>query len=506
MKTVSTVLLILITHFVCFSQNNEQSWQLFQDSIDILEKMGHKYPENESEWIAEILNELNIYRYFGFWEGPHPVDSSKKFYIHINMENDSVKAKGYWTNNRFYQESFNVDSVEIKAAGLSFRIPDWDCTYRGTIKDKNHIVGGFACLKEPFDNVNLVRNNLVKTYLTEPLPGSDKKGFTYHYHQPENVDDNINTTHCQTSNDSAFIHSLLSEIIGGSYGRMNSFLLFKNNQLVCEEYFYGYSKNDAHPIESCTKSITSLLIGIAKDKGYIKNLNKPLNSVFQEYEHLNQGKYCHITIRHLLTMTSGFNPDNENLFKSGNRIAFALNRDVIENPGEKFQYDGGNTEILGGILKQKTGLFADEFAEKYLFEPLKITKFNWEMNKQNGYPGMAGALHLCPRDMGKIGMLILNKGRFSGNQVVSENWIRESTSVKTKSNKQGDDYSYQWWNLNLKSGNKSYKCIWANGWGSQFIYIFPDLDVVIVTTGHNYDSDSWAITNGISKYLYLLEN
>ena len=151
-------------------------------------------------------------------------------------------------------------------------------------------------------------------------------------------------------------------------------------------------------------------------------------------------------------------------------------------------------------------MYADEFAKKYLFEPLGITNYNWEINKQNGYPSMAGALELQPRDMGKLGLLILNSGTFSGNQVVSEEWIAESTSVKTNTHIPGDDYSYQWWNLHLKSDGKTYECIWANGWGSQIIYIFPELKVVIVTTGHNYEGDSWTITNGISKYLYLLEN
>ncbi len=444
--------------------------------------------------------------FFGFWEGPHPVDMQKKFYIHINLENDSIWAKGYWTNKRFYQESFKVDSIKIKGASLSFFIPAWNCSYKGTMIDENHISGGFACLNEPFDSVNLVKNNSVKTYLIEPLPGSNEKSFTYHYTTPENINDKISIAHYQTANDSVFIHSLINEIIRGGYGRLNSFLLFKNNRLVCEEYFYGYKKDDLHPLESCTKSITSLLIGIAKDKGFIGNLNQSINSVFPEYAHLKHGKYRQITIQNLLTMTSGFKPDEKNLYTSDDRIAFALKRDVTANPGEKFQYDGGNTEILGGILKKRTGMFANEFAAKYLFDTLGISNINWGINKQNGYPSMAGALQLRPRDMGKLGMLVLNKGILSGRQIVSKDWITESTSVKTNTHIPGDDYSYQWWNLHLKSEGKTYDCIWANGWGSQFIYIFPELKVVIVTTGHNYEEDSWAITKGISKYLYLLEN
>jgi CubicO group peptidase (beta-lactamase class C family) len=136
---------------------------------------------------------------------------------------------------------------------------------------------------------------------------------------------------------------------------------------------------------------------------------------------------------------------------------------------------------------------------------LKIADFNWEIYKQDGYPSMAGSLWLKPRDMAKIGLMVLNEGQFNGRQIVSKEWICESTSKKIKTHIQGDDYAYQWWNINLKSNGKTYQCIWANGLGSQFIYIIPELKVVIVTTGHNYENDSWAIKSGIEKSLYLLE-
>lgn len=445
-------------------------------------------------------------RFIGFWEGPHPEDQNKKFYIHFKLENDSIKAKGYWTNHRFYQESFKVDSVEINATALSFRIPAWNCKYQGILSNKNNIVGGFACMNEPFDKVNLAKNNEARNYLIDAKPGANEKGITYNYSVPETANDKVKAKPYISSGDSMFVHSLIPEIIAGEYGRINSFLIYKNNHLICEEYFYGFTKDDAHPIESCTKSVTSLLIGIAKDKGYIKEVHQTIGQVFPEYSHLKQKEYNQITIEDLLTMTAGFEPDNDNMFRSEDRIAFALKRDVIAIPGEKFQYDGGNTEILGGILKNSTGEFADKFAEKYLFKPLGITNYNWEINKQNRYPSMAGALHLCPRDMGKLGLLIFNDGKFSGRQVISEDWIKESTTVKTKIHIPGDDYSYQWWNLNLKSGERTYECIWANGWGSQFIYIFPQLNTVIVTTGYNYAGDSWAITKGICKYLELLDS
>lgn len=444
--------------------------------------------------------------FIGFWEGPHPESEAKKFYIQIENSGDSLAARGYWTHNRFYQESFVVDRVHLDAPAIEFSIPDWGCRYRGIRTDRNNIRGGFDCSGEAFDSVNLVKNQSAITYLIESKPGSTREDFAYRYVKPAKSVDELATARFDSPKDSTFIYSLLSEIIKGKYGRLNAFLLFKDNFLVCEEYFYGYAKEDLHPIESCTKSLTSLLIGIAKDQGLITDLNQPLYQLFPEYPHLTQGDYRSITLANLLTMTSGYAPAEEDLYRSANRLEEALNRDLSATPGTTFQYDGGNTEILGGILKKRTGMFADVFAQKYLFEPLHISSYNWDIHKQDGYPGMAGSLHLRPRDMGKIGLLVLNKGSFSGTQVISENWIEESCSVKTASHIPGDNYSYQWWNLRLSSNGKSYPCIWANGWGSQFIYIFPELRVVIVTTGHNYEENSWLITDGISKHLHLLDN
>jgi CubicO group peptidase (beta-lactamase class C family) len=443
--------------------------------------------------------------FIGFWEGPHPENPQWKFYIQLEKIDETYPAKGYWAENNFYQSSFNVEKVNINGDSISFQIPGWNCMYSGVLNN-NSINGGFYCEGEPFDSVCLVKNNEIENHLIYPKPECKNPDFRYKRAIPAGSDDQPKTSNSLSTNDSLFIYALVPEIINGDYGRINSFLLFKNNKLICEEYFFGYSPTDLHPIESCTKSITSLLIGIAKDKNLIANLNEPVFKIFPEYLNLSNAPYNKITVKHLLTMTSGFDPQNDQLFQSENRIDYALKRKIINQPGSIFTYDGGNTEILGAILKKKTGLFADELAQKYLFEPLNIGHYNWEIHKQNGFPSMGGALHLMPRDMLKTGILVLNKGSFNNRQIISEQWIQESTSVKTKTHIPDDDYSYQWWNLHLSSSDKIYEAIWANGWGSQFIYVFPEIKVVMVTTGHNYEGDSWAITDGIRKYLHLLDD
>jgi hypothetical protein len=441
----------------------------------------------------------------GFWEGPHPVDANKKFYIQITENNDSTKALGFWTNHTFYDSEFKVDSLILNADSIGFFIPDWNCSYSGRIYGKQWIRGGFICANEPFDTVNLLKNDEVKHFLTEAKPNCHTVHYKYQYQEPDYLDEKLTAKHFQTPGDSLFIHSLIPEIITNQYGRINSFLLIKNGSLICEEYFYGYTRDDLHQIESATKSIASLLVGIAKDKGMIADIHEPIYKIFTEYNHLSTGDYRKITLANILSMTSCFSSEYEP-YKDYDRIAYSLNRELIAPVGSKFIYDGGNTEILGAVIKRKTGMYADVFAENFLFNPLGISKYDWSVFKQNGFPCMGGSLQMLPVDMAKIGFLVLNKGKYPNKQLISADWIQESTSVKTKTHFEGDNYGYQWWNVTIESNNRKYHSIWANGWGSQFIYIVPELDVVIVTTGYNYEYDSWAITKGIGKYLYLLDN
>ena len=443
--------------------------------------------------------------FLGFWQGPHPENPSKNFYFHVYQTHNQVQAHGYWTENSFYSSQFNIDSVRVNGDNITFFIPDWGCTYKGKFCSNLNISGGFSCIGEPFDSVRLTRNNEVSKYLTEAKAGCNSESYRYIHSIPNDQNDMLIPSNFQSPNDSLFMYSLVPEIIRGDYGRLNSFLVMKNGMLICEEYFFGYTSSDLHQIESSTKSITSLVYGIAHDKKLIDDVQTSIYKIFPEYKHLAQGMYKHITVKHLLTMTAGFDIENDAVFRSDNRIDFALRRKLAHTPGAKFVYDGGSTEILGAIVKKRTGLFVDEFAENYLFNPLGISTYNWEIFKQDGYPSTGGSLWLTPRAMAKIGLMVLNNGVFDGQQVVSQKWIKESTSVQTKTHIEGDNYGYQWWRITLNSSENSYSTIWANGWGSQFIYIVPQLNVVIVTTGYNYENDSWTITNGISKYLYLLQ-
>lgn len=438
-----------------------------------------------------------------FWEGPHPTDSLSNFYINIKTSGDSLSAKGYWTYEGFYNSTFNVSKVSIDNKWLEFTIPGWNCRYTGSMH-KDYIEGGFDCEGEAFDSLKLYRNDDIRFRLTEAKENCLSKDFKYVYEKPVQLNDVIKTGHFASSGDSLFFISLVNKIILGKYGRINSFLVAKDNTLVGEEYFYGYDSERLYQIESSSKSVTSLLFGIAIDQGYIENIDEPIYKIFPEYPELSKGDFRKITIRHLLTMSPGFENKDEDMRHSDNKIDLGLRRILVNTPGNTFSYDGSNTEILGAVIFKKTGLYADQFAKKYLFDPLGISNYDWEGDKQNGYPCVAGSLRMRPRDFMKIGLLVLNEGVYNGVKVVSKDWIHESTSAHIETHVGNDKYGYQWWHIQMLSGKTSYEVIWANGWGSQFIFIIPELELVITTTGYNYEFDSWAIRKGIENNLNLL--
>lgn len=437
-----------------------------------------------------------------FWEGPHPWDPTMKFYIEITPSSDN--ANGYWTKDGFYASGFPVELLKYDQDSIRFVIPGWGCTYEGAIRGDS-VAGGFTCEGEPYDAVPLLRNNGIRKYLTEARPAGSERFRNFATETPA-APGGIPKAAIRSAQDSAFFFNLYEEIAAGQYGRINSLIFIRGDSVRGETYFYGYDASVLHAVESCTKSITSLLIGIAIDNGFIGGTNVPLRTFFPEYARLQAEPYRGVTLEHLLTMTPGFEPADDAMVRSPASILEALERPITAQPGEEFRYDGANTELLGAVLARATGLDPELFARKYLFEPLGISAYDWSKLEQDTLPCMSGSLKLAPLDFAKIGLLVLNKGRFEGEQVVSEAWMQQSTKAQIDTGIDGDAYGFQWWVITMETGKRSYEVIWANGWGSQFIFIIPELDMVLVTTGNNYEYDSWAIREGVEKNLHLLSD
>lgn len=302
--------------------------------------------------------------------------------------------------------------------------------------------------------------------------------------------------------DTASIRNMLGKVEDGTYKNIHSILLVRNGKLVVEEYFSGheedgrpqmYQQNTRHGIHSATKSVNSILIGIAIDRHLISGVDAKLSELFPEYAGIlaASGKDA-IRLKHLLSMTAGLSWDEEShpytdprndhvaMNRSADPIRYVLTRPLVTQPGTKFAYSSGISIVLGELIHKVSGLRADKFAERYLFNPLGITDYVW-LKYPNGVIQTGGGLYLRPRDMARIGYLFLNGGRWNGAQIVSEGWVRESTTQQAPDGA----YGYQWWLGHLRAGVQTVATYAAQGRGGQYILVFPNLKLVAVFTCWN---------------------
>jgi len=288
------------------------------------------------------------------------------------------------------------------------------------------------------------------------------------------------------------------------YQNIHGILIVKDGLLVFEEYFYHYYRENRHNLASVTKSITSLLVGAAIDQGYLDGVEEKVLPYFPEYLPLQQSdeRKESITVEDLLTMRHGlacddWDPASPAYYKKDfpwdqpDAIKAILNMAMEALPGSQYSYCSPSTVILGAILAKATGMSVPRFAEQYLLDPLGAGFSTW-MSLPGGYTDTAGSSEMRPRDMARVGLLVLRNGNWNGEQIIPEDWIRRSTQeqVSLEFNEAwGNGYGYLWWLSDVQIGSTPVHSFAASGFGGQVIAVFPDLDMVIVITGGNYEND-----------------
>ncbi len=265
-------------------------------------------------------------------------------------------------------------------------------------------------------------------------------------------------------------------------GPINSILVSQHGELVAEEYFRGMHAGRAHNIKSASKSILSILIGIAIEKGYLEGTDQEIGEFFPEYFAGNaDSEKASITIEDLLTMRSGLASTSRGSYgrwvTSNNWIRYKLNRPLTGEPGIDRIYSTGNTHLLSVILTRASGMNARAFANRYLFGPMDIQLGGWDRDPQGYYLG-GNNMALRPRDMIKIGQLMMDMGVYNGEQLIPEDWIVRSIEPVTGRLAGMDNYGYLW--FRRMAGN--HHMVYAFGNGGQYILIIPELDAVITTT------------------------
>jgi CubicO group peptidase (beta-lactamase class C family) len=320
------------------------------------------------------------------------------------------------------------------------------------------------------------------------------------------------------------ISDCMNDLLSQTNHRIHSILIVKNGKLVFEEYFSGqdlditglelkyvtktFDRNTLHFQASVTKSVTSALFGMAMDKNLINSVDDPLFSYLPEYADLKTAEKDKITLAHALAMASGIPWDESSypytdsrndvraMLDSNDPIRFILSKNLVASPGTRFIYNSGTTNILGDIVRRKSGMLLTEFAKQHLFTPLGISDFLWvRFPKVNALTFASGGLYLRPRDMAKFGMLYLQEGLWNGNRIISAEWVNASIkeSIRIPSSPGAivlieKAYGYQWW---LGTGSsKNVEVYSANGWGGQHIFVIPALQMVIVFTSGGYEDST----------------
>ena len=290
-------------------------------------------------------------------------------------------------------------------------------------------------------------------------------------------------------------------IVDRSWNDVHSVLLYHGGKLVMEEYFYGYGPERPHQQRSLTKSIVGALVGAAIDRGALTGVATPVVPLLGYSVLANADpRKARITLGDLLTMRSGLACDDHDgrspgreteIYKAADWVKAALDLPMVSDPGTAAHYCSAGVAVAGRATERATHSSLPDFAQTALFGPLGITRGDWRWNYTLTNANTEfSQIHLRPRDMLKIGLLYADSGRWQGTQVLSKAWVAASLAPQTQLEDAG--YGYFWWRPWLRvetpAGDERVYLHSAQGNGGQMIYVVPELDLVAVFTGGDYNS------------------
>lgn len=329
---------------------------------------------------------------------------------------------------------------------------------------------------------------------------------TYLYSKPVQRDDGLATsTLLEEQIDTSYIQNLMDKLAAGNYKQLHSLLIYKNDKLVLEEYYYGnndtidfednvrrdkspapiqWSRNEKHYVASVNKALTSTVTGIALD-AYGKSVDEKVSTYLPDYEaYFTDDNKNNVTFEHCLTMTTGFiwdewgSNDLSLLWESDDFADFLLSRDNM-GPDSEWRYNSAAPNLLLKCMNHMVDGSIREWADANFYGKLGITDYKWG-SQPDGLPEGAARMFIRPRDMLKVGVTYLNDGVWNGEQVIPESWVTECWDVKKETS--SGDYSYYFWLRELNG----IQYLSADGDGGNYINIFPSLDMVLVITQGNY--------------------
>ncbi len=315
---------------------------------------------------------------------------------------------------------------------------------------------------------------------------------------PPKLNDGIEVSTLQEADIDGGIMKVLSTFQENRNVNQRSFLVARNNKLVLEAYFNGWNRERLQDMRSASKSVTSALVGIAIDRGDISGVDQKIYSFFDEYDSFDNWDPLkeEMTIQDFLQMRTGLDCNDrqgtapasrEHMYDYKDWVKLVLDAKVIGNPGEQFVYCSGSPVVLGALVSNAAGMTIPRYAGDFLFDPLGIENYAWEY-MPSGRVDTGGHLHLRPRDMLKFGLLFLNNGTWKDRQIISKQWVEESSTSYGQAEE--FEYGYLWWANTFVVDGREIPTYFARGNGGQLIFVIPSLDTVVVFTAGKYN-ENW---------------
>ncbi|MDT0687742.1 serine hydrolase domain-containing protein [Autumnicola psychrophila] len=317
----------------------------------------------------------------------------------------------------------------------------------------------------------------------------------YTYQKPHKTSDGLETGLIEEEfKNPEPIIKMVKETIKGEFPDVHSILIYKNNKLILEEYFYGYDKNIPHQLRSATKPFIGGILGIAVDKGFIRSEKEKLLPYFKnKYDKIANldDRKNELTIENFLMYRHGMDCENNNPESKGNEqsmmqsndwVKHTLDLPMVTKPGEKSSYCTGCPLTLGSLVEIATNEQIENFAKENLFEPMGITNYNWTFEPNQASINTFSQMSITPRDLIKLAKLFKDGGKWNGKQILSKEWVDKTLDMNK------GDYGYLWEHKYFLIDGQQYNSYLASGNGGQKINIWPELDMITVFTGGNYNS------------------
>ena len=371
-------------------------------------------------------------------------------------------------------------------------------------RDASGRITAFSEAGDRFARLSSTVDADVRRVLEVRPPGPDGRPVVYRYEPPPALPDGIATGAAGPGPLSvAVLERLVNGVVDGTHPNVRSILVYHKGALILEEYFYGYDRTRPHQMRSFTKSVISLLAGVAVDRGLLRADEPVLARLgYAAYEHPDPRK-AQITLAHLLSNQSGLACDERDGASPGNEVKLYETTDwvkafvdlpMIADPGTVGRYCSGGFFTAARIIERVAGRPLAEFAQEALFEPLGIGRGDWKwyVTFDRSERSEFGQIYLRPRDMLKLGLLIEQRGEWQGRRIVSAAWLNAATGHASRVD--DSDYGlgiwHRWYGVQTPAGERRVDTIMLSGNGGQKVHLVPTLDLIVAATGVAFFVDS----------------